>query len=286
MMVLYSPAKLNLYLDVLNKRPDGYHNIRTIFERISLFDKIIFRAAKGNRIRIRSDSKDMPSGRSNLVYKAARLLKKDFAILAGLDIEIKKRIPIGAGLGGASSNAAAALLGLNRLWRLNLNRRTLLDYAARLGSDVAFFLYDKSFALGSGRGERIRPIENLKKKFWHIVIVPNVKVLTKDIYQALDKPNDGQSVLRPGLTEDQLLRQVHIQPGAVSFNRLEETTFKKYPEVKKIKEHLENLRVKNVLMSGSGSAVFGIVNSRKEGLRLARFFRRSKNLKIFVVKTA
>lgn len=279
-MIINSPAKLNLYLDVLEKRRDGYHNIRTVFERISLFDKIIIKPNKTGVITIRSDSRGIPTGRLNLVYRAASLLKKDFGVTSGVKIEIRKRIPVGAGLGGGSSNAASTLVGLNKLWNLSLNRLGLVKYAEKIGSDVAFFLYDKPFALGLGRGEVIEPLNNFKRKFWHILIIPNVKVSTKEIYRSLDRQGKRNSGNRHILTE-------HLKDfdSLIFFNRLEEITFRKYPKVKEIRDKLQELKVKNVLMSGSGSAVFGIVDSRKEGLRLAEFFKRFKSLKVFVVRT-
>src|SRR3989339_1839042 len=140
-----SYAKLNLYLEILDKRPDGYHNLETIFERVSLADEIVIKRAPGNSIKIETDSPDIPKGSGNLAYQAAEFLKKNFGIFAGLVIKIKKRIPVGAGLGGGSSNAANTLLGLNYLWDLGLRAEELKEYASRLGSDVAFFIEDVSF---------------------------------------------------------------------------------------------------------------------------------------------
>ena len=182
-----SYAKLNLYLEILNKRPDGYHNLETIFERVSLMDEIVIKKAPGNSLRIETDSPDIPKGSGNSVYQAAALLKKNFAISAGLVIKIKKRIPVGAGLGGGSSNAASTLLGLNYLWNLGLSAEELKDYASRIGSDAAFFVYNYPLATGRGRGERIELWSGLKKKLWHIIAVPKLNVSTARIYRDLDK---------------------------------------------------------------------------------------------------
>lgn len=283
MIQLNSPAKLNLYLEVLKKRADGYHNIRTIFERVSLNDKITIKKNKSGCIRIRTTSKDIPKDSANIVYKAASLLRSDFDIREGVDIQIKKRIPVGAGLGGGSSNAASALIGLNLLWNLKLSRDKLLRYGDKLGSDVAFFLHKCSFAIGLLRGNKINILNKLKKNFWHIVVVPEVKVSTRDIYEEFDKIDSKRlNVLSPR----QLLRLDGDSVENILFNRLEEVTFKKYPIVKKIKEILEAQGVRKTLMSGSGGSVFGIVKSRKEGLRIAKSFKDSRNLKVFVVRTA
>ncbi len=273
-MIIYSPAKLNLYLEILGKRQDGYHNIRTIFERISLFDKITLDVNSSGVIIIKSASGDIPKDSNNIAYKAAKLLKDDFGIKDGVDIEIEKNIPVGAGLGGGSSNAASVLVGLNKIWKLGLNKKKLVEYAAKLGSDVAFFIYEYAFALGESRGEKITPL-NWKRKFWHILLVPKFSVSTRLIYQELDKSDDWSK--RAFKKTDRIEK--------ILFNRLEDITFKKYPEVKKAKDILREQGLDNVLMSGSGSSVFGIIKSRKEGLKLARFFRRLKGYRVFVAAT-
>lgn len=274
-----SSAKLNLYLEILDKRPDGYHNLRTVFERISLNDTLTLKEIDSPEIRIISDSKDIPCDSRNLAYKAAEILKEDFGIEKGLEIRIKKIIPVGAGLGGGSSNAASVLLGLNRLWRLGLSRGRLLGYAAKLGSDVSFFIYNCPYALGTSRGEKIRPLKSWKKRLWHILVVPKINVPTKEIYQEFDKGR--------GLNPD-----AGTDPGAcpnikaMLFNRLEEAAFRRYPQVREVKEILlKEAGLENALMSGSGSAVFGLVDSRKEGLKIAKRVSRFKDWKIFVVKT-
>ena len=136
-LTVRSPAKLNLVLDVLGKRPDGFHELRTIFERISLADQITLTRNKTNKISIRCAHPHVPLSQRNLALKAAMMLSRDFSILEGLDINIIKNIPVAAGLAGGSSNAAAVLLGLNRLWQIGLNNAQLVNYAACLGSDVA-----------------------------------------------------------------------------------------------------------------------------------------------------
>lgn len=276
-----SPAKLNLYLEVLCKRPDGYHAINTIFERISLSDEIVLKETDNGHIKIKSNAKDIPKDSRNLAYKAASLLKNDLRISKGIVIEIKKRIPAGAGLGGGSSNGASVLLGLNRLWNLKLNKQKLLAYAAQLGSDAAFFISGCSFGLGNGRGEKIKPLANFRKKLWHIVAVPEVKVSTKKIYEEFDKAKISTDEKKPINVDCLDKRGI----GRILFNRLEEVTFRKYPEVKKLKEGLKAQGVKNVLMSGSGGAVFGIVNSRKEGLAIAKVFKHLHKVRVFVAET-
>lgn len=285
-----SYAKLNLYLEILDKRPDGYHNLRTVFERISLSDTLTLKEIDNPEIRIISDSKDIPCDSRNLAYKAAEILKEDLGIKNGVEIRLKKIIPVGAGLGGGSSNAASVLLGLNRLWRLGLSRGRLLGYAAKLGSDVSFFIYNCSYAFGVSRGEKIRPLKSWKKRLWHVLVVPKINVPTKEIYQELDKDFAGARGLKADKRAFNL--KVGTDPSvcpninAMLFNRLEEAAFRLYPQVSKVKEVLfKEAGLGSALMSGSGSAVFGLVDSRKEGLRIAKGLNRFKDWKVFVVTT-
>ena len=147
-LVLKSPAKLNLYLDVLRKRPDGFHDIDTIFEKIALFDIITIKPL-GKGIKVTSDNPALPTGKKNLAYKAARILFEKTGFKKGVSINIKKNIPLSSGLGGGSSNAASTLLGVNRLFKLGLNKKELVEIAKTLGAYVPFFLYDYNFALGN-----------------------------------------------------------------------------------------------------------------------------------------
>ena len=181
---LKSPAKINLFLNVLKKRPDGYHEIETLFERISLRDEIVLSSIKSG-IQIRSDSRQIPKGPGNIAYRAAKLLKDTFHVRTGIAIKIRKKIPVSAGLGGGSSNAATVLLGLNRLWKLRLSRRKLLRLAARLGSDVPFFILEMPFALGRGRGGILKKISAPRVKLWHVVVKPPFGISTKKAYEAL-----------------------------------------------------------------------------------------------------
>ena len=285
-MILRSPAKLNLYLKILRKRKDGYHNLKTIFERINLCDTIVLRLRRDGKIIIRCNNPRVPGGEKNIAFAAARLLQKSFKVKYGAEIEIRKRIPVGAGLGGGSSNAASVLLGLNKLWSLSLARRSLLALGEKLGSDVPFFIYEKPFAEGSGRGQKIRLLPMLKKiRLWHVLAVPRVEVLTAEIYKKWDSNRRTPLLLnikkieRAGLTipeYDVKILTSALKTGALTllsqllFNDLEKITLKAYPGAKKIKERLEDLGPKAILMSGSGPAVFAVVSSRKEALSLSR----------------
>ncbi len=187
-LIINSYAKLNLYLEILRQRGDGYHSISTLFEKISLCDKIILKSRPDKKINIICKEKNIPKGKSNFAYRSAELLQDKYNTGKGVDIEIIKRIPVGSGLGGGSSNAAAVLLGLNRLWKLSLTQEKLVNLAKKIGSDVPFFIYQCSFAEGRGRGEKIIPIKSLNRlKLWHILVVPKVIVPTAVVYRNWDK---------------------------------------------------------------------------------------------------
>ena len=271
-MIVDSCAKLNLYLAVINKRKDGYHNIKTVFERIGLSDRIILKPRRDNKIKIICSSPLVPKGKTNLAYRSAKLLQDSFLVKKGVDIEIRKRIPVGAGLGGGSSNAAAVLLGLNKLWGLNLGQNKLLKLAAGIGSDVPFFIYDTPFAMGSGRGEKIKPLKALGNvKLWHVLVVPKIEVLTPVIYNKWDSYSRLTSRPHGDKILTSALKKSDLSLIAKSlFNSLERVTSGLYPEVARIKERFISLGLKAVLMSGSGPAVFATVPSRKEAVSLCR----------------
>ncbi len=268
-----SYAKLNLYLEVLNKRKDNYHNIKTIFERIDLADKIILKSRRDKEIKVTCNVTAVPRDNTNLAWRSAKLLQDSFNIDKGVDIKIIKRIPVGSGLGGGSSNAASVLLGLNKLWKLNLAQNKLAGLAGKLGCDVPFFIYNSPFALGEARGDKIKPLKALYSvRLWHILVVPNIEVSTASIYKRWDKyfKTFKLTVPRYNVNIINLALKKGNFPliGDALFNSLEPVTAVLYPQIDAIKERLIQLGVKSILMSGSGPAVFGIVSSRKEALSL------------------
>lgn len=291
-MLLSSFAKLNLYLRVLNKRRDGYHSISTLFERISLCDKIFLKSRRDKLIKITCSHPDVPLGAANLCYQSARLLQRRFGLSQGVEIKIIKRIPVGAGLGGGSSNAANVLMGLNQLWKLHLSQRKLGELAKEIGSDVAFFIFQLPFAQGSGRGEKIKPLKDLEKlKLWHLLAVPKTKVPTPFIYKKWDslakKGGLTTAVSSVKITTLALVKKDLSLLGGTLFNSLQQATVRFYPEVGKLQEALRDLGAKAVLMSGSGPAVFALCASQKEALSLSRKLKAfTPSSRIFVVSTA
>jgi len=174
-----SPAKINLYLNILGKYPSGFHKIESIAERISLFDEITIVVAKHNDVKIFCNKKELASS-DNLCVKAAKLLKEKYKIQYGFDINLLKKIPVGSGLGGGSSNAALTMLAIDELCRLNLDKNTLYELGSYIGSDVNFFLAQTRFAVIGGRGEKVLPIEG--KTLKHTIIWPGITLATKRVY--------------------------------------------------------------------------------------------------------
>ncbi|MEW5758748.1 MAG: 4-(cytidine 5'-diphospho)-2-C-methyl-D-erythritol kinase [Candidatus Omnitrophota bacterium] len=279
----HSPAKLNLFLKIKNRRKDGFHNLETIFERINLCDEIRISINNSGVIKIYSDRPICPL-KSNLAYQAALLIKNKFHIEAGINIKIKKIIPIGAGLGGASSNAATVILALNKIFRLKLSLGELLNLARIIGSDVSFFVLNSRFALGLGRGDRLTPILKHKNiKFWHVLVAPYFKNLTSKMYHKFD------DYLR--LTKEaQSVKIKCLKIRQINKNFLKNNLFNSFesivdPRIMRIKDKFSQLNVKYRLMSGSGSAVFGIVNSRKEADNIYKQLKKGKVGQVYIVKT-
>ena len=256
-MKLKANAKINLFLDILGKRKDGYHNIKTIFQEISLSDDIficsprlqsgVSEANVKNRIKILCDNPKIPTDKRNLVFKAADAIKKYSGIKKGVLIKIKKRIPVGAGLGGGSSDAAAVLGGLNKLWNLKLTTNQLVKIGKQIGADVPFFIYGGR-CLGEGIGAQLTPLK-IRKKEWYVLVNPPFEISTKVVYSQLTKPRKTDKIKR-------------------YINRLEDVVIPLYPEIKKIKDLLVENGVEFSLMSGSGSCVFGFVKNRITGIRI------------------
>ena len=240
---LKANAKLNLFLDILNKRKDGYHNIKTIFQEVSLSDEIFITEITAG-IKIVCDNPTIPTDKTNLVYKTADSIKRYSGIKKGVLIKIKKRIPVGAGLGGGSSDAAIVLRGLNKLWNLKLTKNRLTGIGKKIGADVPFFLYGGR-CLGEGIGDKLTPLK-IRKKEWYVIVKPQFEISTKSIYSRLTKIRKPDRIAK------------HI-------NRLEDVVIPLYPAIKKIKNLLIESGAEFSLMSGSGSCVFGVVKNKSIG---------------------
>lgn len=255
MLYVKAPAKINLTLDVLNKRPDGYHEVEMIMTTVDLADRIGLEPRTDEQIRIISADRYVPDDQRNLAYQAAKLLKDTYGIKEGVTITLEKKIPVAAGLAGGSSDAAATLKGLNELWKLNLTPDQLADHGAKIGSDVSFCVYGGT-ALATGRGEKIEELP-APPNCWIILAKPSIGVSTADVYGGL-KMNE---VVHPR-TKDMIRaireKDYELMCDAMG-NALEAVTLKLHPEVSMIKEQMMKFGADAVLMSGSGPTVFGVV---------------------------
>lgn len=270
---------------MLSKRPDGYHDLETLFERVSLGDEIVLKK-KSSGVSLRVSSREVPADGTNLAVKAAELLRRAGGVKEGVEITLKKRIPVSAGLGGGSSNAATVLLGLNRLWRLRLSKAKLLGLAAKLGSDVPFFILETPLALGQGRGEILSPIKGFRRKLWHCLVKPPFGISTKEAYAGLfrqgltPKKTDVRMLLRALRTGDS-----ELLAGLLT-NSLELSINKRVRVISEIKKKLVLEGAVASLMSGSGSTVFGLFSSKRDAHRAARILgKKNRHWKVFVAAT-
>ncbi|MBN2120740.1 MAG: 4-(cytidine 5'-diphospho)-2-C-methyl-D-erythritol kinase [Candidatus Omnitrophica bacterium] len=256
-LCLKAPAKLNLYLNISGKRRDGFHEISSIMERVSLFDQLRLALSKTSSIRLFCDQKEL-NNESNLAFKAASLIKNKFRIRRGLDIILKKNIPQGSGLGGASSDAAAVILGLNKLFRLNLSLRQLFLLGRLLGSDVNFFLSGAKFALAKGRGDRIYPIKS-SLKLKHLLIFTGQIISTKQIYKAfslqLTRYIDNAKLIAYGIEKKDwdLL-------GRLLFNSLTKPYLEVSAKGRSLFRALSKIENCPFFLSGSGSTISVLLN--------------------------
>ncbi|PSA88874.1 4-(cytidine 5'-diphospho)-2-C-methyl-D-erythritol kinase [Bacillus atrophaeus] len=259
-----APAKINLSLDVTKKRPDGYHEVEMIMTTIDLADRIELTEIAENEVRVASHNRFVPDDQRNLAYQAAKLIKDRYKVKKGVSIMITKVIPVAAGLAGGSSDAAATLRGLNRLWKLNLSVEELAELGAEIGSDVSFCVYGGT-ALATGRGERIRHI-SAPPHCWVILAKPTVGVSTAEVYRQLklDKVEHPDVNGMIEAIEEKSFQKVCGQLG----NVLESVTLDMHPEVAMIKNQMKRFGADAVLMSGSGPTVFGLVQYESKVQRI------------------
>lgn len=247
MIELKSFAKINLGLEILGKRPDGYHNLKTVFQTIDLFDTIQIEETRSGEIHLTGDKPTIQWNEHNTIRRALDAVYKKYNLRQGFDITVKKRIPPGSGLGGGSSNAAVMLLFLNDHFKLNLTLEELIDMGAKIGADVPFFLVGGT-ALAEGIGEQLTPLEDFQEKQVDIVI-PTVNVSTRLIF--------SQFNLTSKPINSKIDTFVKSKNYTVLENHLETVTFNLFPEVEAIKEKMKKMAYDLVLMSGSGSALYG-----------------------------
>jgi 4-diphosphocytidyl-2-C-methyl-D-erythritol kinase len=280
--VIQAPAKVNLFLEVLAKRPDGYHDIETLMVAVNLFDTLKFREDSSGDIRLACNQPELSTGLDNLVVRAAALLKRHTACGKGARIRLVKRIPLAAGLAGGSSDAAATLIGLNRLWKLHRTPKQLMSLATELGSDVAFF-FSTPAAWCTGRGERVRPLR-LGKPLWFVLAVLPKGLATAQVYGKVrvpESPQGGEAIRRALRAGDV------IEIGRRLHNRLQAVAQRMCLAIGAVSQRLVQLKPAGVLMSGSGPSVYALCHNQGEAVGIARQLRRGLKGEagVFVVRS-
>ena len=284
-MKIRAPAKINLRLRVVGKRVDGYHLVDTIMLPVSLYDEISIdkgrksgKTTRLNHLTVTCDDPLVPQDKQNLAYKAASILLDEKGVDHPVQIHIRKRIPVGAGLGGGSTDAAAALVGLNRLFRLGYTSAQLEKLSSTLGADVPFFIRGVP-ARARGIGERLTPLHGVPR-LWLIILYPNLPVATAWVYNNLHAK----------LTKAIVNTSINFALGSPArfrkllVNDLETVTMGRYPRIGLLKEELVQHGAVGALMSGSGSSVFGVFPSRRSAEQAFRRLRKEKGVHAFLVR--
>lgn len=262
-IMLKAYAKINLGLDVLGKREDGYHEVRMIMQTIRLYDKLNMKKLSKDEIVIKTNLAYLPTNENNLVYRAIQMIKEEFNIKQGIYVELQKHIPVAAGLAGGSSDAAAALIGMNRLFQLKLTTTDLMKRAVKLGADVPYCILGGT-ALSEGIGEVLTPLAPMPSAYV-LIAKPPINVSTKYVYENLILNEQTNHPDIDGIMEAINSKDLRGVTSRLS-NVLESVTIDRYPIIQEIKDKMIEFGAMNALMSGSGPTVFGIF----EDLNLAK----------------
>ena len=281
-LVLKSPSKINLYLKILGKRPDGYHELYTLFHRISLCDTIRLRK-KTSGFALRVSDAVLSDGEDNIITKAYRKLQREIPDLGGVDVFLQKKIPVGAGLGGGSGNAATFLQGMKKLYGLKIPQKKLLKIGAELGADVPFFLHNIRQGIGVDRGDRIFPVK-IKSKLRFVLCVAEKGLSTKEVYGNF-RPQPGAGSLTKIRAAVRLLaayleRKNLDRAADLLQNDLESPAFLLRPSLRQSLDKIKRLgSIKAAKMTGSGPTLFAILSSSRQANDLARKLRDPQKFK-------
>ncbi len=261
-----SYSKINLTLNILAKRQDGYHDIETLMQSVNLADKIFIKEEKEG-IEIKCNHPLVPVDTQSLTYRSAKKILNRYRITKGVKIKIDKKIPLASGMAGGSANSASILVGINKLFALNLSNKDLREIGEELGMDVPFCIQNGT-ALAYHKGEKVIPLPLINPPLWIIIIYPGFEIPTKWAYNNLDldrikkEKNNTKAMLKA-------LKERELEGIAKNlFNSFEELVIEKYPEIGKIKDRLTEEGVLGALMSGSGPTVFGITRNKEQALRI------------------
>jgi 4-diphosphocytidyl-2-C-methyl-D-erythritol kinase len=280
-----APAKINLVLRILDRRPDGYHNLWSLMQTVRLEDELSISINHSHSvINLRCDDPSLKADRSNLVSRAATAVLERSGQVVGLDIVLTKQIPMGAGLGGGSSDAAATIMGLNRILGLRWSKDLMAQVGQTLGSDVPFFLFAPS-ATVAGRGERVTPVRIMDSR-WVVLVNPGFPIETKWAYQQLSESRTGVvPVSRSHMALETSPELNWKQVLEIAENDFEVPVFKAYPLLRNIKQHLISQGAEVALLSGSGATVFGVFSTEAGARSAQAFFLNEQTFKVFVAET-
>ena len=276
-------AKINLSLSVEGRRPDGYHEISTVFQTITLHDSLTFELTLDGSIKLICSDPDIPTDESNLVMRAATALRERFSDRRGVRILLEKRIPAGGGLGGGSSNAAVTLVALSHLWSIRTDKKELEEIGAQLGADVPFFLTGGT-ALGTGTGTKISPLADTQKM--HLAVVtPVARVSTSEAYKLLNAPalTKAEGVVNLSVSRTEADFSGFL--CGVTRNDFEAVVFGLYPEIERARDALTQSGARRAMLSGSGSSVFGVFDSTEEAERACEVLRGNAGWQVFACAT-
>lgn len=276
-----APAKINLAIDVLRKRPDGYHDVIMIMQSVALYDIITVKPIRGGKITVTTDSDLVPDGSQNIVYKVAELLRNKYNAKDGAEIQIEKNIPVAAGLAGGSSDAAVAIKLLDKAWGLKMSKAEVLEIAKKIGSDVPFCI-EGGTALAEGLGEKLTPLKPMPECFI-LLAKPEMNISTKEVYEGIDTKEVKERPDIKGMM-GALNRGSLSDVASRLCNVLENVTVKKCPQIPDIKEKLIEYGALGSVMSGSGPTVFGIFDDQNKAYYAYDHVKGMVN-EIFVVKT-
>jgi 4-diphosphocytidyl-2-C-methyl-D-erythritol kinase len=261
-MRVKSFAKINLGLEVLGKREDGYHEIRTLFQTIDVYDLLEFWPLRQDKIILMGDDNTISWDERNLIHRAAWLLKEQFNPKGGIRIRVEKNIPAGRGLGGGSSNAATTLWSLNRIWSLGLEKSALMDLGSHLGADIPYF-FEGGLCLGEGIGDRIIPLDDLSPRLC-VLALPSFPLSTAAVYKRVPPSLTSQD------KDSKIIKFLDSRDLGFLENDLEEIVFRTYPQIKAIKNLFQIKGSELSLMSGSGSAIFGLFKEKEKAEGVSR----------------
>lgn len=295
-MKIKAPAKINIFLKILSKRKDGYHNIISLMQTVSLYDTIKLCKMQEKKIILKCNIPSI-SGKENLCYKIAKFIKTKYKIKNGIKIEINKKIPIGSGLGGASSDAATVVMGMLKMFKIKEDIDNIVTLCAQFGKDIPFFFY-KGCCIVESTGEKVTKLNSLvKNKLWFVLVVPKISVSTKKVYETYDKLlKDKKIQLLNKKINIQQVKKILLSNNVkklkqILVNDLEVATLTLYPELKKLKQILLNTS-ELVNMTGSGTGFYIIANSKTEAEKIKKTVEnvlkkcyKFKSSKVYVVKS-